>query len=114
MHVIELTGNIIYRTRNYRKAERLFLRMVAQRKPVALVTIGSVKPRAARVNEDQAHNQHDFEECGCCGLLHPAGYAGDCRNDAMRFTWGDLPEDARVLELEDQKLAQGGAICSSK
>lgn len=27
-----------------------------------------------------------WKECGCCGGEHPAGYTGDCRNDAMRRT----------------------------
>ncbi len=51
MHIIELLATsgsrvqhqIIYRSKNYKKAERLFLRLAAEQKPVALVSIGSLK-----------------------------------------------------------------------
>lgn len=26
-----------------------------------------------------------FEECGCCCALHPAAFAGDCREDLLRL-----------------------------
>lgn len=31
-----------------------------------------------------------FYECGGCGHLHPFGWAGDCRNDATRYSNGEL------------------------
>ena len=29
--------------------------------------------------------KHLFYACGCCGAYHPAGWDGDCRDDAGRF-----------------------------
>lgn len=33
-----------------------------------------------------------FYECGICGHYHPAGWNGDCREDANRFTQSDLDD----------------------
>lgn len=33
-----------------------------------------------------------FYECGGCGHLHRQGFAGDCREDAERFTVTELEE----------------------
>lgn len=49
-----------------------------------------------------------YVECGCCGEFHKEGYAGDCRNDAERFTLGQIWEDKngdtnQIEFLEDQK-----------
>ena len=33
-----------------------------------------------------------YEECGCCGMIHRAGYDGDCRNDEERFSLEQLDD----------------------
>lgn len=31
-----------------------------------------------------------FIECGCCGMLHPVNFGGDCRDDDNRFAADQL------------------------
>lgn len=45
---------------------------------------------------------YDFIECGSCGCYHKPDWYGDCRDDAHRFTFDQIPEDARVLTIEEQ------------
>lgn len=33
-----------------------------------------------------------YYDCGICGCLHPAQFAGDCRDDANRFASDELDE----------------------
>lgn len=44
-----------------------------------------------------------FVECGSCGHYHREDYWGDCRNDAERFRWDQLPINAAVMDLEEQE-----------
>jgi hypothetical protein len=44
-----------------------------------------------------------FEECGCCGSYHRSDFHGDCREDAERFAPDEIPEDAEVVDLEDDE-----------
>ena len=39
MHIIELNNKPIYRSRNYQKIEKVFLKLAAEHKPVVLITI---------------------------------------------------------------------------
>ena len=43
--------------------------------------------RQARIRQLRAleNPPADWEDCGCCGGTHPAGYTGDCRDDANRW-----------------------------
>jgi hypothetical protein len=46
--------------------------------------------------------KYEYIECGCCGQYHRIDYYGDCRNDAERFTFEDIPETDNILTLEEQ------------
>lgn len=39
-----------------------------------------------------AEGKPKFVECGCCGMLHPTNFSGECRDNDNRFAADTLDE----------------------
>jgi hypothetical protein len=46
--------------------------------------------------------EYTFYECGTCGEFHRKGFDGDCRDDAERFSLGDIPFTDRIKWLNEE------------
>lgn len=49
-----------------------------------------------------------FYHCGGCEHMHPLGWTGDCREDAMRFTEAELVEKFGEQDEEWEEVAEDG------
>lgn len=43
-----------------------------------------------------------FYECGICDCIHRWDFDGDCRNDAERLNFDDIPTNAEVRTWDDR------------
>lgn len=50
-----------------------------------------------------------FYECGGCDHYHPLGWAGDCRDDAQRYTYDALPY-AHFIMAEHAPIPPEGIV----
>jgi hypothetical protein len=56
----------------------------------------------------------EYFECGICGNLHKAGFRGDCRDDANRFTYADLDELPNGYELVEDESGEGRDLAATQ